>query len=773
VRAAPPRGVLVVVSVAQLVVFASTTDASAALLAFASCALLGGRVCDLIGPRLGFGAGLASFAIALVLSGSVRSHGMLVTDRILQGLSAAVLSAAALKIITTCHRGNRLPAAISVWTATVACGVAIGSVLSGPWRLVLFASVPIGAGVLLAVIPAIPVIGTPRPRGSPDLPGAMVGMAGVGIVGYGISEAPSRGWISVPTLIVVFVGVHFLLAFAGAQRFGANPVLSRTLWRKSSLVIGSGGMLGAAAVGTVSVYLAKTLIDTVRYPPVVMTGVEIISMAAAAHVGPAIIRRAGTRWGFAAGVLVAAHGSLLLGLAGRTSYWSVPLAGLVLLGLGIGLAFGCASLASMSGVRPEQTGAAAGLFLTALGLGTVLGIALASATSQGVSQGFFATSVVGLVLAAAGALTMPAITMPASRTATQKGTGMTVMPADPYRLYAEWRGRSGGVHWADPPGHWFVLSYADARTALNDHRLVSPSGEAKSFDIPDVERFRPRLERIAHDILDRAGNRMDAIGDFATPFARATAALVLGVPAEDEMLNIWVDRLTGELAAPMGHCRRLSSGDSRPVGVPADVADVLREFSVARDPEELAEFVVAIHHTAIAAIGNGIRALLDHPAQYRMLRKDSGLASVAVQELLRFDPPVQMVARRATTTLKLGQRTIEPDQVVMIVLAAANRDPGVFSDPDVLELSRDPNPHLTFGTGVRHCPGTLVAVLAAEVALTALAAHFPVLRGNGNPEPSQVTGGRALRHLPIALAVGKPPMLARISRTLKAMHGMG
>jgi len=161
--------------------------------------------------------------------------------------------------------------------------------------------------------------------------------------------------------------------------------------------------------------------------------------------------------------------------------------------------------------------------------------------------------------------------------------------------------------------------------------------------------------------------------------------------------------------------------------------------------------LVAGHETTVNLIGGGTLALLRNRDQLERLRREPALARTAVEELLRYSPPVQWTGRVATVAMELGGRRIAPRQSVVGILAAANRDPEVFAEPDRLDIGRDPNPHLAFGRGIHFCLGAPLAKLEAQIALPMLLKRFPDLRLAGEPEPRPTWNLRGLARLPVAL----------------------
>jgi cytochrome P450 len=161
--------------------------------------------------------------------------------------------------------------------------------------------------------------------------------------------------------------------------------------------------------------------------------------------------------------------------------------------------------------------------------------------------------------------------------------------------------------------------------------------------------------------------------------------------------------------------------------------------------------LVAGHETTVNMITNGTLALLGHGQQLALLREQPELIQPAIEELLRWDSPVQLTARVATEDLDLGGHRVRQGESVLALLGAANRDPDQFADPDRLDLTRTPNPHLSFGRGIHFCLGAPLARLEAQIVIAGLVARFPKLRLAGEPERSPTVTLRGLTRLPLAV----------------------
>jgi cytochrome P450 len=155
--------------------------------------------------------------------------------------------------------------------------------------------------------------------------------------------------------------------------------------------------------------------------------------------------------------------------------------------------------------------------------------------------------------------------------------------------------------------------------------------------------------------------------------------------------------------------------------------------------------------TTTNLIGNGCAALLRNPDQRKRLWDDPGMATLAVEEFLRYDPPVPFVNRITLEPLEIGGHTIKPQRWVVLLLASANRDESVFENADALDISRKPNPHIGFGGGIHHCLGAMLARLEGEIAFNRLASRTTTFEAAGEPE-RRVSGVRSLGKLPVSIS---------------------
>jgi cytochrome P450 len=304
-------------------------------------------------------------------------------------------------------------------------------------------------------------------------------------------------------------------------------------------------------------------------------------------------------------------------------------------------------------------------------------------------------------------------------------------------------------------------------------RLVS-----KAFTPRTVERLRPRVQQLVDEALDRAADAggMELVGDLAFPLPFAVISEMLGMPEADAaQLREWSGTLVRSLEPivdPALMHAIVDAGDAMQ-GFTRDVVawkranpadDMLSGLIAAEDAgdaltdDELIDQVmllyIAGHETTVNLIGNGMLALLRHPDQLDRLRHDPGLDANAVEELLRYDPPVQMTRRITLTDVEVGGHAIPAGTFVACVLASANRDASHFGPTaDRVDLARpDAHDHLAFGGGVHYCLGAALARLEGQVAIGSLVRRFATIEAAGDP----VWNGRLnLRGLDrLALAVG-------------------
>ncbi|MFI9246171.1 cytochrome P450 [Streptomyces sp. NPDC053086] len=376
---------------------------------------------------------------------------------------------------------------------------------------------------------------------------------------------------------------------------------------------------------------------------------------------------------------------------------------------------------------------------------------------------------------------------------------------DPHPVYARLRAQ-GPVHrvrLAMPGGDWetwLVVGYEEARAALADHRLAkditkigsAPLDEqligkyllvadppqhtrlrslvARAFTMRRVEQLRPRIQQITDGLLDDMlpHGRADLIDSLAYPLPITVICELLGVP---EMDRAEFRKISTEVVAPTdadtgdAATVRLAEylteliEDKRRAGPTDDLlSDLIR--TTAEDGDRLSArelrgmaflLLVAGHETTVNLIGNGVLALLTHPAQLAALRADMTLLDGAVEETLRWEGPVENATYRyAAEPLEIAGTRIGHGEDVLIGLTAAQRDGARYADPDRFDIRRDTRGHLAFGHGIHYCLGAPLARLEGRIAIGTLLERAPGLALDG--EPGEWLPGmlmRGVRSLPV------------------------
>jgi pimeloyl-[acyl-carrier protein] synthase len=381
--------------------------------------------------------------------------------------------------------------------------------------------------------------------------------------------------------------------------------------------------------------------------------------------------------------------------------------------------------------------------------------------------------------------------------------------ADPYPFYHRLRSVEP-VH-QTPMGFWVLTRYDDVVMVLRDPRfgrdafepmLAAIYGDAKEpgrlprsmlfRDPPDhtrlralvskaftprvIESMRSHIRDIVDRLVDRVrdSNGMDVIADLAYPLPVTVICEMLGVPPGDQdTIRQWSSDVARSLDA---------------IGVPSDAEIVARGRAARRElidyfrrllPErrrhprddllslliaaeeaddKLSEgellatcvlLFVAGHETTVNLIGNGLLALLRHPDQLKRLRDDPALIHSAVEELLRYDSPVQRTARITNTDVDVDGRTIAKGSMVVAAIGAANRDPAHFPEPDRLDIARRDNRHVAFGFGIHFCLGAPLARVEGQIALGTLLRRMPRMTVAGTPAWRESSTLRGLTALPV------------------------
>jgi EmrB/QacA subfamily drug resistance transporter len=375
-------------------------------LIFGSLLLFGGRAADLLGRRRVFLAGLAVFTASSLLTALAGDATMLFAARAGQGLGAALLSPAALSIITSAFHGPERAKALGVWGAVGGAGAAIGVLLGGAltelvdWRAIFFINLPVGlvlAAGALRMLPADPR--RPQWRGL-DLRGALLATASLGALVYALTQVQSNGWTSTRTLGLGAAALAGLAAFAALELHTAQPLLRVQRLRDRGVGGGFVMMLAASAVLFGSFLLSSLYLQDVLGTGALATGLAFLPFAVAigggVHAGSHVITHAGVRLPLAAGFAVAAAGMLLLsGVSANGSYLADVLPGMLIAGVGLGIILVSVSVAILTGATEHESGMLSGLTTTGHEIGGSLGIAILATIAAGAAGPTGAADAIG------------------------------------------------------------------------------------------------------------------------------------------------------------------------------------------------------------------------------------------------------------------------------------------------------------------------------------------------------------------------------------------
>jgi EmrB/QacA subfamily drug resistance transporter len=368
---------------------------SAYALFFGGFLLLGGRAADLLGRRRIFFAGLVVFTVASLFAGLAWSETSLIVARSVQGLGAAIITPAALSILsTTFTEGRERNIALGVWGAVGGFGAAAGVLLGGvltdalSWEWIFFINVPVGA-VAFALTPFLLTESRDAHVKTFDLPGAALVTGGLSSLVYAITQAGQQGWVAGRTLGFFATALVLLAGFVGWERRHPEPLMRFGLLRTRTV---SGANVAGFIMGTAmfAMFLMLTLyMQQVLGYSAMKTGLAYLAVAGGAIVWSAVAAQLVTRIGVKP-VLVVGMVTLTAGLAFFTrvsvhgSYLGDLLPGFLLIAVGIGFSFVPISIAALAGVRPAEAGLASGLINTSQQIGGALGIAALStiATSR-------------------------------------------------------------------------------------------------------------------------------------------------------------------------------------------------------------------------------------------------------------------------------------------------------------------------------------------------------------------------------------------------------
>jgi cytochrome P450 len=390
--------------------------------------------------------------------------------------------------------------------------------------------------------------------------------------------------------------------------------------------------------------------------------------------------------------------------------------------------------------------------------------------------------------------------------------GDPAVVADPYPAFRRARAEAP-VQWHEGLGLWLAFTHAEANAVLRDRRLgriwrdKEPAERFGSFNLihrnailemepPDhtrlrrlistafarghVERLRPWVEELAGRLVDglveRSGGAepVDLLGGMAGQLPVAVIAELLGVPEADRpLLRPWSNAIV-----KMYEYGRTTEIESAAENAAAEFVAYLRELAAdrrANPGEDLLSHLVQVrdtegdrltedelvttcilllnagHEATVNVSGNGTLALLRHPDQLRRLRDDPSLLPTAIEELMRFDSPLQLFERTATEDVEIGGVTVARGQKIAALLGSANHDPAVFADPDTLDVGRVENPHISFGAGIHFCIGAPLARVELQASFGALLDRTSSIELGGEPQRRPEFVIRGLADLPVVL----------------------
>ncbi|MEU7218951.1 cytochrome P450 [Nocardia iowensis] len=380
---------------------------------------------------------------------------------------------------------------------------------------------------------------------------------------------------------------------------------------------------------------------------------------------------------------------------------------------------------------------------------------------------------------------------------------------DPYPKYAELR--QAGALCRGGPAQWLVTRYVDVAALLSDPRLAHQFPEAyhrfsagdtpiRSFfqriilgrDRPDhthlrrlmgqaispglVRRLHADITTLVDDLLlnAQAKGTLDLVADIAFPLPVMVVCRLLGISADDqdEVRPHAID-LGKAFAAVVPEQERLAGGRAvtwlrayidellaQRRRRPGD--DLLSRMLTAEDDgrrlthEDIVDNAVFLFfagfETTTSLIATGSAALLQHPDQLALLRRQPTHIPHAIEEFLRYDAPVQVTARLTKQPIAIAGRTIKPGRVVVLSIGSANHDERQFHNPEQLDVTRDPNPHLSFGGGIHYCLGASLARIEATVLFTGLIERFPTIEPAGAPVRQLGASFRSFARLPVYLS---------------------
>ena len=402
-------------------------------LTFGGFLLLGGRMADLLGRRRMFMLGLVVFSLASLAGGLAQSETWLIVARAVQGLGAAIVSPAALSIITTTFAdGAERNRALGIWGAVAGAGGAAGVLLGGiltsglNWRWVLFVNVPIGIAAA-ALAPRILRESRREQAGNSfDIPGAVAVTGGLALLVYAVVDAVNVGWGATRTIVCLAAAGVLLIAFVAIELRQRDPLMPFSIFRNRTLrganIV---GLLIGMSLFSMFFFISLYLQDVMGYSPI-KTGIAYLPLAVgiiiAAGVAGQLVTRVGFKAPLIAGMVLVAGGLLWFSQVPATggSFLADVLGPSLLAAFGLGFAFVPVTIAAVTGTEPHEAGLASGLINTSQQVGGALGLAILAtiansrtqslihagvhSTAVALTKGFDRAFLVGAGLAVAGAI---------------------------------------------------------------------------------------------------------------------------------------------------------------------------------------------------------------------------------------------------------------------------------------------------------------------------------------------------------------------------------
>jgi cytochrome P450 len=352
---------------------------------------------------------------------------------------------------------------------------------------------------------------------------------------------------------------------------------------------------------------------------------------------------------------------------------------------------------------------------------------------------------------------------------------------DPYPLYTDLRCRAPVYKVPPPFDAWMIFDYEGVNRALNDHEAFSSRVPAppnwfifqdppahtrlralvsKAFTPRTIVRIEPFIRQLSHSLLTQVldRGRMDVATDFAVPLAMRVIAHIIGIPDADwSKFRAWSDSIL-----KISYSRGADDEARRVMKEFAEVGVAMNDYLTTTIAErrqsprndllthlmnaeiegqrltraEILGFfqllVVGGQETTANLINNAVLLLLEHPSQMELLRSNLRLLDSAIEETLRYRAPIQWVMRTPTRTIQMHGETLLPGQLILAVIGSANRDSKYFDRAEQFEITRNPNPHLSFGHGVHYCIGSALARLEARIGLHDLLSNLAEIERDGD-----------------------------------------